>query len=97
LDTYKAKKKHNKCNTTSIRRYDVEKLEYKRILKDYNHTIEKIFEEKRIKHTSDVNEIWNNVKGSIETAAIGEIGTKKNVSKVWFNNICEEAIQRKKR
>ncbi|KAL5246352.1 hypothetical protein ACI65C_013760, partial [Semiaphis heraclei] len=89
-------KKHNKCNTTCMRRYDVEKLEDKRFLKDYNNTIKKIFEEKRIKHTSNVNEIWNKVKDSIETAATGVIGTKRNVSKVWFNNICEEAIRRRK-
>jgi len=75
-------KKHNKCNTTSMRRYDVEKLEDKRFLKDYNNTIKKIFEEKRIKLTSDVNELWNNVKDSIETATTGVIGTKRNVSKV---------------
>jgi hypothetical protein len=43
-----------------------------------------------------VNEIWNKVKDSIETAATGVIGTKRNVSKVWFNNICEEAIRRRK-
>jgi len=79
-----------------MRRYDVEKLEDKRFLKDYNNTTKKIFEEKQIKHTSDVNEIWNNVKDFIETAATGVIGTKKNVSKVWFNNICEEAIRRRK-
>lgn len=79
-----------------MRRYDVEKLEDKRFLKDYNNTIKKILIEKRIKHTSDVNEIWNNVKDSIETAATGVIGTKRNLSKVWFNNICEETIRRKK-
>jgi len=79
-----------------MRRYDVEKLEDKRFLKDYNNTTKKIFEEKQIKHTSDVNEIWNNVKDFIETAATGVIGTKRNVSKVWFNNICEEAIRRRK-
>jgi hypothetical protein len=43
-----------------------------------------------------VNEIWKNVKDSIEIAAMGVIGTKRNVSKVWFNNICEKAIQRRK-
>lgn len=26
----------------------------------------------------------------------GVIGTKRNVSKVWFNNICQEALQRRK-
>jgi hypothetical protein len=40
-------KKHNKCNTTSMRRYYVEKLEDKRILKDYNSTIKKIFKRSR--------------------------------------------------
>jgi hypothetical protein len=48
-------KKHNKCNATSMRKYYVEKLEDKKILKDYNSTIKKIFEEKQIKHSSDVN------------------------------------------
>jgi len=79
-----------------MRRYDVEKLEDKRIFRDYNNATKKIFEEKQIKHTSDVNEVWNKVKDTIETAAMEVIGTKRYVSKVWFNNICEEALQRRK-
>lgn len=79
-----------------MRRYDVEKLDDKRILRDNNSTTKNIFEEKQIKYTSDVNEIWNKVKDAIEAAATEVIGTKRNVSKVWFNNICEEALQRRK-
>ena len=89
-------KKHNKCNTTSMRRYNVEKLEDKKTLRDYNSTVKKIFEEKLIEHTNDVNEIWNKVKDTIEAAATRVIGTKRNMSKFWFNNICEEAVQRRK-
>lgn len=74
----------------------MDKLEDKRILRDYNSTAKKNFEEKQIKHTSDVNEMWNKVKDTIEAAATGVIGTKRNVSKVWFNNICQEALQRRK-
>lgn len=43
-------KMYNKDNTTSMRRYNVEKLEDKRILRDYNSATKKIFEELQIKH-----------------------------------------------
>lgn len=72
----------NKYNASSTRRYDVEKSEDKRILKNYNNITKKIFEEKQIKLTSDVNEVWNKVIDTIETAATGVIGIKRNVSKV---------------
>lgn len=58
----------------------MEKLEDKRILRDYNSTTKKIFEEKQIKLTSDVNKIWNKVKNTIETAATG-IGNNRNKKK----------------
>jgi len=61
-------------------RYNVEKLEDKRTRRDYNSTAKKIFEEKQITHTN-VNEIWNKIKDTIETAATRVIGTKRNVSK----------------
>ncbi|VVC44529.1 Hypothetical protein CINCED_3A017668 [Cinara cedri] len=61
-------KEHNKCNATSMRRYNVEKLEAKRILRDYNSTAKLIFEKKQIKHTSDVNEIWNKFNNICEEA-----------------------------
>jgi len=40
--------------------------------------------------------MFHRTNDSIETSAMGVIGTKRNVSKVWFNNICEEAIRRRK-
>lgn len=63
-------KKHNKCQASSMRRYDVEKLEDKRFLRDYNSTTKKVFEEKQIKLTSDVNEVQNKVKDTIEIGAM---------------------------
>jgi len=71
----------------------VEKLKDKKTLRDYNSTIKKIFGEKQIKQTSDVNELWNKVKDTLEAVAIGVIRTKRNVSKAWFNNISQEALQ----
>jgi len=82
-------KKHNKCNAITKRKYNLENLKDKRTIRDYNSTIRKIFGEKQIEQTSNVNELWNKIKNTVEAAATGVIRTKINVSKAWFNNICQ--------
>lgn len=43
-----------------------------------------------------MNDIWNQDKDTIEATAMKIVGTKRNVFKYWFYNICEEASQRRK-
>lgn len=43
-----------------------------------------------------MNDIWNQVRDGIEAEVVRIIGTNRKMSKLGFNNICEEALQRRK-
>jgi len=43
-----------------------------------------------------IEERWKNLKSVIKDAAEETIDRERRVKKLWFNKICEEAIQRRK-
>lgn len=66
-----------------MRRYNVEMLENKSTLRHYDSTAEEIFEEKQIKYTNDVNEIWNKVKDTIEHLVRNRDGWRVSCETGW--------------
>jgi len=88
------KRYRHKLNT--IDRYDIEKLEEVNIQKDYDRKICETLKVQQITNTDDVNDVWIKIRNTVQQTAKTTIGIKEKRKKPWFNQICEDAVQRRK-
>jgi len=44
----------------------------------------------------DVDIIWSGIKNAIQEAATKTVGMQRRIKRPWFNQICEDALQRRK-
>jgi len=81
----------------NTRRFDIDKLEDQSTNKKFSNKIKEILQREEVVADADVNyRNWEQIRRAINSVVTTILGKKTSKTKLWFNRICEEAIERRR-